>query len=251
MKQPREPKGQSDGGRFAASCNPESSIDLTDHDDAIPSRVLAVLPGDTAATWVTIAPLLPESAYLIGGTALTVHLQHRVSRDLDFFLEQREDIGALWLVLQSAGKAMADIQSEDTLNCLFNNTKLQVLEATTQRLIRPTTSLAGIRIASVEDIMATKINVIRQRSALRDYFDLMCIEQQAGIQAEVGIALAVQKYNPQNKDMFAITAMKALGNFDDVADDPGLPVNRKEIESYWERRQYEVVKRFDSFGGMI
>ena len=208
-----------------------------------------MLPGDTAQTWLIIAPLMPTSAYLVGGTALTVHLQHRVSRDLDFFLENSEDLDALRTAFRSAGNVVVNERSEGTLNCLFNQTKVQVLDASTQRLLRSTTRVAGIRVASVEDIMATKIMVIVDRGELRDYFDLMRIEQQVGLQAETGIALAVQKYNPQDKEMFVFSVLKVLGGFSDVADDPSLPVGREEIEKYWIKRQLQVAKRLDSFGG--
>jgi hypothetical protein len=48
-------------------------------------RVRTILPSDTSTTWDIIAPVVPEQAYLGGGTAIAVHLGHRVSRDLDFF----------------------------------------------------------------------------------------------------------------------------------------------------------------------
>jgi hypothetical protein len=192
---------------------------------------------------------MPDSAYLVGGTGLMVHLQHRVSRDLDFFLEQPEDLDALWKSFEGAGKVLASERSAGTINCLFNGTKVQVLEATTQRLISPTSRVAGIRVASVADIMATKFNVILARGELRDYFDLMCIEEQVGLQAEVGINLAIQKYNPKDKETFVLSVLKALSSFNDVADDPDLPTRRKVIEEYWARRQLQLARRFDAVGG--
>lgn len=249
MIQPRKPKGRQSGGQFTSKSSPESDVTLSSDTfpDAIPDAVRAMLPGDTAATWETIAPLMPDSAYLVGGTGLTVHLKHRVSRDLDFLLEQPEDLDALWSAFEGVGKVLASERSDDTLNCLFNGTKVQVLEAATQRLILPTIRIAGLRIASVEDIMATKINVICARGALRDYFDLICIEQQTGLQVEVGISLAIQKYGPRDKENFVFAALHSLGGFDDVDDDPSLPVSREKIQSYWLSRQSEVARRFDSF----
>ena len=44
-----------------------------------------VLPTGTAAAWDAIVPVIPPGTYLGGGTAIAVHLAHRVSRDLDFF----------------------------------------------------------------------------------------------------------------------------------------------------------------------
>lgn len=47
---------------------------------ALPERIRRILPPDTAKTWSTLAPLVPAAAYLGGGTAIAVHLGHRVSR---------------------------------------------------------------------------------------------------------------------------------------------------------------------------
>ena len=61
----------------------------------LPADLKDYLPERTADAWVKLAPLVPSSAYLAGGTGLTVHLHHRVSRDLDFMLRQPEDLARL------------------------------------------------------------------------------------------------------------------------------------------------------------
>ncbi len=62
---------------------------------SLPAWLRAVLPGDTAQTWETICSIVPPSAYLVGGTAIAVHLRHRVSRDLDFVLAEETDLTGL------------------------------------------------------------------------------------------------------------------------------------------------------------
>jgi hypothetical protein len=57
---------------------------------SLPAWLRAVLPGDTAEAWEKVCSIVPFSAYLVGGTAIAIHLQHRVSRDLDFFLRGSE-----------------------------------------------------------------------------------------------------------------------------------------------------------------
>ena len=247
--QRRAPKGQRSGGEFVSNTNPESEVDLSDDSESgLPSELRAKLPGDTAATWLTIAPLMPESAYLAGGTALAVHLLHRVSRDLDFFLERHEDLEALAQAFESAGKVLFIVRSDDTIDCEFNATKVQVLEAATQRLLRPTQMVAGVRVASVDDIMATTLNVIIKRGALRDYFDLMSIETQRDLYLEEGMSLAIEKYQPAAPAAFVLNIAKAIGSFDDVEDDPGLPLTRTSIESYWQSRLREVNLALAAFG---
>lgn len=52
---------------------------------SLPDQLEELLPGETAAAWIEIAPLVPATMYLGSGTAIAVHLHHRSSRDLDFF----------------------------------------------------------------------------------------------------------------------------------------------------------------------
>ena len=62
----------------------------------LPDWLRDVLADDTAATWELLAPVLPSELYLAGGTALAVHVRHRVSRDLDFFYHDNAvDLDAL------------------------------------------------------------------------------------------------------------------------------------------------------------
>jgi hypothetical protein len=172
----RKPRssGTSKGAEFAATSIPESNVQL---DGDLSEDLLAKLPTETGETWRTIAPLLSVSAYLAGGTALMVHLLHRISRDLDIFLEQPEDLVSLWAAIAAAGHGLASQHDDRTINCVFNDTRLQVLEASTQKLVGPTTTVGESRVASVEDIMAMKLKVIMDRGELRDYFDLMAIEE--------------------------------------------------------------------------
>jgi hypothetical protein len=55
---------------------------------------------------------------------------------------------------------------------------------------------------------------------LRDYFDLMTIEQRTNRTVDEGLG---------------------LGYFDDVDPDDALPVSRQQIVDYWTRRQPEII----------
>lgn len=208
-----------------------------------------MLPPATGDAWKKIAPLLPPSAYLAGGTALTVHLLHRISRDLDIFLEQREDLHALWTRIQGAGDALASQQDELAINCVFDSTRVQVLDASTQTMVARTTTIGAMRVASVEDIMAMKLKVLVDRGELRDYFDLMSIERRCSLLVETGLALSIERYSPNQPDQYVTSVVKSLGYFGDVADDPGLPAARSEIEEYWMRRQRPLMRHIAMFGG--
>ena len=208
-------------------------------------RVRAILPADTATTWDVIAPIVPQQAYLGGGTAIAVHLGHRVSRDLDFFFHQRSiDLDDLASRLSAAGPFAVTERSPGTLNGLFSSTKVQFLHADEgrhQHLLEHPQETDGLRIARLSDLIAMKLKVVGDRGELRDYFDLMTIEQRTGRTADEGLALFVARFQPEYPQQAVNHILLGLGYFDDVDPDDALPVPRSDIVDYWTRRQREIV----------
>jgi len=208
-------------------------------------RVRKILPRDTAATWDVIASLVPHGAYLGGGTAIAVHLGHRVSRDLDFFFHHGSvDLDELTRRLSAAGPFAVTERAPGTLNGVFSATKVQFLhadEGCPQHLLEPPQEVDGLRIAQLSDLMAMKLKVVGDRGELRDYFDLMIIEQRAGRMVDEGLALFVERFQPEYPQQAINHILLGLGYFDDVDPDDALPVQRAEIVDYWTRRQPEIV----------
>ena len=156
-------------------------------------RIRSILPPDTALTWETIAPIVPPTAYLGGGTAIAVHVAHRVSRDLDFFFHRNSvNLEELTTKLSAAGPFAVTERAPGTLNGVFSATRVQFLhadEARPQRLLESPAQVDGLRIARISDLMAMKLKVVGDRGELRDYFDLMTIEQRTGRMVDEGLAL--------------------------------------------------------------
>lgn len=205
-----------------------------------------VLPEDTSKSWSALAPVIPDYAYLSGGTALAIHLRHRVSRDLDFFTETEFDPDDIVQLVSGAGSFVATSVSAGTVNGMFESTKIQFLDTHAQKLVEPTTDWAGLRIAGIGDLMAAKLKVIQDRGALRDYFDIMCMEEQGDLSVDEGLGLLIRKYNPVAPDGLIANVLRGLSYFGDVEDDPGLPADRKDIEHYWGTRVPQIVKALGS-----
>lgn len=208
-------------------------------------RVSRILPPDTAFTWETIAPVVPPAAYLGGGTAIAVHLAHRVSRDLDFFFHHDSvDLDELTRKLSAAGPFAVTERAPGTLNGVFSATKVQFLhadETRPQRLLERPQEVDGLQIARISDLMAMKLKVVGDRGELRDYFDLMTIEQRTGRTADEGLALFLERFQPEYPDQAINHILLGLGYFDDVDPDDTLPVPRQQIVDYWTRRQREII----------
>jgi len=207
-----------------------------------------VLPAETARAWSELAPLLPPGAYLAGGTGLAAHLRHRISRDLDLFFHEAIDLDALGARLAATGSFAATRVGDGVLDGVLAGAKVQFLHARGQRRLAPTRRVAGIPVAGVEDILAMKLKVIGDRGELRDYFDVMAIEQRLGRTAEEGIALYLERFQVPPEHESVRHVVRGLGYLDDVDDDDLLPVERSEIERYWHRRQPQIVRRMSRFG---
>lgn len=212
----------------------------------MPAHLISVMPAGTVDAWHKIAPVLPASMYLAGGTGLSVHLQHRISRDLDFMFDADVDLVAFESTLDGVGRLAVTQRDEGTLNGVLDTTKIQFLAASGQRQLAPTVEVAGIHVASVEDIAAMKLKTVLDRGELRDYFDLMIIDRQAVPMPEA-VGLFLLRYNISRDDQRVIMLVRSLGYLDDVADDPALPVSRRDIERFWARRTPEIVAQFARF----
>jgi hypothetical protein len=208
-------------------------------------RVRGILPPDTAATWDAIAPVVPSDAYLGGDTAIAVHLAHRVSRDLDFFFHRNSiDLDELARRLAAVGSFAVTERSAGTLNGVFSATRVQFLhadEGRPQHLLEPPQEVDDLHIAQISDLMAMKLKVVGDRGELRDYFDLMTIEQRTGRTADEGLALFVERFQPEYPQQAINHILLSLGYFDDVDPDDALPLTRDQIVEYWTRRQPEIV----------
>ena len=215
---------------------------------SLPGWLREVLPSDTALRWEQVAPVVPRRALLVGGTALTVYLQHRLSRDLDFFVREVFDTDKLASRLTELAPFAVTFQDERTLNGMLGSTRLQFLDARDQRFIEQPRDVAGIRVAGLGDILATKLKVIQDRGEHRDYFDLKSIEQRASRTVEEGLLLFAQHYRLQHPDRAIYEVVRGLGFHDDLEEDPGVPEPLSRTTSYWEARLPALVASLDRSG---
>lgn len=211
---------------------------------------IAILPGPTRQTWRRIVPILPSAAYLMGGTALAVRLGHRQSLDLDFFLEAAVDLAALAEQLGLLAPTVVQMLSDDTLNCLFAETRLQFLAATTQRMIAPPEVIADVRVGALPDLMATKLVAILGRPAIRDYVDLWALETIGGVPVDRGLAFVEERYPRAADERTWRLILLALGSFADVRGDPmprirGQRLTARQLERYWRLRVPQIAAALD------
>ena len=194
--------------------------------------------------------MAPPSAQLLGGTALAIYLEHRKSENLDLFVHGPFDSQGLIRSLRRLGKVEAAFMAEGTLNCVFDNVRLQFLRATGQRRIASGRKVGEMPVGSFPDVAAPKLKVIGDRGELRDYYDLMCIEEQGAADIPQMMEWYCRRYLLERTDQTVYHIVRALGSLHDVADDRWLsgslgdPGLSGRVTEYWRRRQPEIARRF-------
>lgn len=140
----------------------------------------AVLPPPQRAVWVQLAALRGEGWVLYGGTAIALRLGHRSSVDFDFFTSNPLVETDLRRALPLLASAEAIQQSENALTVLTEpapddtRVKLSFFGGIDfGRVGNPACTADGVAaVASLDDLMATKLKVILQRVEAKDYLDI-------------------------------------------------------------------------------
>jgi predicted nucleotidyltransferase component of viral defense system len=207
-----------------------------------------LLPTNTINAWRNIIKYIPQNAYLAGGTALALYLRHRVSRDLDFFVAETFDSKELLAKLEK-NTNFNEVMSvcDGTLNILFNKTKVQFLEAVGQKNISNLTSIAGIDVIGIPDLLALKLKVIEDRGAWRDYYDLFMIDSQTEYSIEQGLIFFLKRFGNMNLQNYMVSIPKALGHYDDITDDFGVTEKDiSNIKAHFRTRLSSIIQKAES-----
>lgn len=208
-----------------------------------------MLPGSHRAWNITTTIASQRGFYLAGGTGLAIYLHHRKSTDLDFFVHGNFDFQEIVTELKNSTLPIAVTQlSQGTLNVLCDSVLVQFLSVAGQTQLSPTSRIDTADVAAIPDILAMKLNAVMGRAKLRDYFDLMVIDQQTGYPIELGIQLFLHRYHAAVPDQTVATLIRALGYLDDVEDDATVPIERKKVVDFWNFRSVDVANHIDRNG---
>jgi hypothetical protein len=174
-----------------------------------------VLPKAQQEIWPLLEPAPGLSFMLYGGTAVALHLGHRVSVDFDFF--RAEPFGKKEIESSFAFMRVSRTIQEDT------NTLAIVVPMPSGpvkvsffgglgigRINEPLWTKDGtLLVASLEDVLATELKTILDRAEAKDYRDLSAILS-AGVSLEKALGGFANMYG---KDPGL--ALKAMGFFKD------------------------------------
>lgn len=148
--------------------------------------------------------------FLVGGTALALHLNHRQSVDIDLFSNTAFDTNALLEAIQQDFNYQISLTATNTLKGSINSIKVDLI-AHRYPYLNPPATVSGIQTLSLPDITAMKLNAIvtsGQRS--KDFIDVYYLTDLFSVESMVSFYKT--KYS-QDNDTFLL---KSLIYFDEV-----------------------------------
>jgi hypothetical protein len=181
-----------------------------------------ILPKPQQEIWPQLAPASQLSFVLYGGTAVALHLGHRRSIDFDFFRAEplnKKELEGSFTFLRDAKTIQED---ESTLVVIvqmpsgpvkvsfFGNMNIGKINDPLE------TMDSVLLVASVDDLLATKLKAILDRAEAKDYQDIAAILS-AGFSLERALG-AFKKIWSKDPAL----PLRALGFFKD-GDLPSLP----------------------------
>ena len=158
-----------------------------------------------------------NSFALAGGTALALQLGHRISLDLDFITEQLFDSFSLF---ETIGQSYEIENSSTTTNSLSlfikwqeSSVKVDCIRHNYPRL-KPWLTVSEIRLFSLEDIAAMKLNAVANRGAKKDFYDIHALLSCFTLPEMLGF------FEVKYQKMNSFTVTKSLAYFEDADLEP-------------------------------
>ncbi len=146
---------------------------------------------------------------LVGGTALSLQLGHRMSIDLDLFSNQTFDEKKLLDHLRINYNFTLDFIDKETLKGEIDGVKIDCIAHKYPWLSEPVIS-NNIRLAHFSDLSAMKLNaIIGNGTRLKDFIDIGFLSKQMTLNQMIN---AYQKKYSSN----GVMVLKALSYFDDI-----------------------------------
>lgn len=171
--------------------------------------------------------------FLVGGTALALQLGHRISIDLDFFSVKPLKTNELIGVLEEEYQAEIFQLTDNTIVGKVNDVKIDFI-AHQYPLLKELKMENHIRLSSLEDIAAMKLNAIKNRGSKKDFVDLYFLLKQFSL-TEM-LSLVNKKYS-NNVD---VLTLKSLVYFDDAELQPDCEMR---IAVTWDEVKKEIEKK--------
>lgn len=172
--------------------------------------------------------------FLVGGTALALQIGHRVSIDIDLFTTKDFDENGMLTKLEKHYNFNQTYQDKNTLKGEIDGIKVDMISHA-YPLIKPLVVNEDIRMASLNDIAAMKLNAITGNGTrIKDFIDV------AYLSSTLTFSEMVNAYEAKYALRNAVMTLKAVNFYDDIDLQEKVHVLDKNYK--WERVKTRLNK---------
>lgn len=151
-----------------------------------------------------------EKFVLVGGTALALQIGHRNSIDIDLFTDGPFHPNEIIPAITHRLNFHIDFQKENTVLGFIDEVKVDFITHA-YPLIKPPVEEEGVRMASLEDIAAMKLNaIINSGKRLKDFADIYFLLEHFSVREMLHF------YSTKYPHMNPMMALRCLTYFDDL-----------------------------------
>lgn len=173
--------------------------------------------------------------YLVGETALALHLGHRESIDIDLFTIKDFDVNSTLEYLEQEYAFSLQLSAKNTLKGIIDDVFLDIISHKYPIIENPVES-EGIRMLSQNDIIAMKVNAIAgDGTRIKDFIDIYFLLKHHSF-SDI-ITYYKKKYSQRN-DLHAI---KSLCYFEDIDHKQDWPKLLKEKDLSLETIKNRII----------
>ena len=192
------------------------------------------LASNLREVWPLLASAVADvDGALVGGTALAIHLRHRQSFDLDYLVTGPFDSAEVTERLAAGSGGLRVLgQDEEALRVVAAGVTVEVFRPPPRgynpgvlRILETPTVIDGLAVASLPDLLASKLDLLLYRQKLRDYVDVAAIDAQSPYSLEDGLLFHEARYGDTPGGF-------ELSRIIDLLEDPGSLASDGAFEEY-------------------
>jgi hypothetical protein len=184
---------------------------------------------------------------LAGGTALALHLGHRISGDLEFFAQRTFKPSEVLEELRALASVVEPVTMDgDAMIVQADGVRVSLMQ-TPARFGEPSTRMNGCDVAGVVDIAATKLLAVSQGGMRSDFVDLYAILQTVPFRKVARNAL--ERYGVTALEPLVVGKGLVWFEHADVQGDPvyvGTPVTWDHIRDFFRSSLRQFVFDLDA-----
>jgi predicted nucleotidyltransferase component of viral defense system len=153
---------------------------------------------------------------IVGGTAIALHIGHRESVDIDFFTHEKVNKREILLILRDMFPGTEYNITQHSISAEINEVRVELFDEWHTPFLEKPVIAEGLRLASLPDLAALKLDAIIGRREKKDYIDLYFVFQ------TLGALHVLQQFKFYNPHVSEKSVLFALGEVETARDNKSV-----------------------------